>query len=265
MRTSSRAWQRSGQRTDLLNDKLIIIVALPKTREAFTVAESTDLWAFLCAKPISEIGEQIGIWQLHNKQLGDQYHIDQEKQGDQVEVVLLNPMYSFSRESAARLNGLADQERRKIVAIGLGALGSQVFMNLMRMGFGVWVLIDKDYFLPHNLARHGLTGLDVGFSKVVTLALLANQTIKGEPIASAIVADVLKPANEQAEVVATALKNADIILDTSASVAVARYLAHDINSLARRVSMFLNPSGTELVLLAEDLNRQTTLDFLEMQ
>lgn len=98
MRTRLRAWHRSGQHTNLLNDKLIIIVALPKTREVSIIAEATDLWAFLCAKPISEIGEQIGIWQFHHGQLGALYTVDEEKQGDQVEIVLLNPMYSFSRE-----------------------------------------------------------------------------------------------------------------------------------------------------------------------
>ncbi len=265
MQTRLLTWQRNEYHKDLLNDKLIIIVALPKTREVSTTAETTDLWAFLCARPISEIGEHIGIWQSHNRQLGVLYPIDQEKQGEQVEVVLLNPMYSFSQESAARLNGLVYQDQRKVVAIGLGALGSQVFLNLMRMGFGEWVLIDKDYLLPHNLARHGLAGLDVGYAKAETLALLANQTIKGTPIASAIVADILNPTSEQAEAIAAALINADVILDASASVAVARYLARDINSSARRASLFLNPSGTDAVLLAEDLARKTTLDVLEMQ
>jgi integrative and conjugative element protein (TIGR02256 family) len=265
MRTRMLSWQKNGYHKDLLNDKLIIIVALPKKRETSTIAETTDLWAFLCTKPISEIGEHIGIWQFHNGLPGLLYTIDQDKRGEQVEVALLNPMYSFSRESAARLNGVTDQARSKVVAIGMGAFGSQVFLNLMRMGFGEWVLIDKDYLLPHNLARHGLSGLDVGYSKVETLALLANQTIKGVPIASAIVADILNPTSKQAEAITAALINADIILDASASVAVARYLACDIDSPARRASLFLNPSGTDAVLLVEDLERKTTLDVLEMQ
>lgn len=266
LRTHLRAWQKKGYHKNVLNDKLIIIVSLPKTRESSTVVETTDLWAFLCTKSVLEIGEDIGIWKIYNKQLPALlYTIDQEKQGDQVETVLLNPMYSFSRESAAHLNGLANHERKKVVAIGLGALGSQVFLNLMRMGLGEWVLIDKDYLLPHNLARHGLTGSYVGCSKAEALAFLANQTIKGEPIASAIVADILNPTSEQAEAIATALKNADLILDASASVAVARYLTHDVNSPARRLSLFLNPSGTDVVLLVEDLKQKITLDYLEMQ
>jgi len=265
MRTRLFTWQKNGEHKDLLNDKLIIIVALPKTREASSAAETTDLWAFLCAKPIAEIGEYVGVWQPHNGQLGLLYPFDQEKRGDLVEVVLLNPMFSFSRESADRLTGVADQERSKVVAVGMGAMGSQVLLNLMRMGFGEWVLIDRDYLLPHNLARHGLGGLDVGHSKAEMLALLANQTIQGAPIASAIVADILNPSSEQAEAISMALKNADLILDASASVAVARYLARDAASPARRALLFLNPSGTDVILLVEDLERKTTLDVLEMQ
>lgn len=265
MRTRLLTWQRNGDHRDLLNDKLIIIVALPKTREASSAAETTDLWAFLCAKPIAEIGEYIGVWQPHNGQIGLLYPFDQEKRGGQVEVAILNPMFAFSRESAARLSGVAERERSKVVAVGVGALGSQVFLNLIRMGFGEWVLIDKDYLLPHNLARHGLGGLDVGYSKAEMLALLANQTIQGTSIASAIVADILNPSSEQAEAISAALKSADIILDASASVAVARYLARDADSPARRASVFLNPSGTDVVLLVEDLERKTTLDILEMQ
>ncbi len=56
-----------------------------------------------------------------------------------------------------------------------------------------------------------------------------------------------------------------MILDCSASVAVARYLGLDTESQARRVSLFLNPAGTDLVLLAEDSNRNIPLDSLEMQ
>ncbi len=264
MRHRLQTWQRNGNIEDLRNEQLIVIVALPKTRETATETETTDLWAFLCAKPIADIGEEIGIWQFHDGQLGALVPFDQKRQGNQVTVVLLNPMYSFSRESAARLNGVTNQERRNVAAIGLGALGSQVFLNLMRAGFGEWVLIDQDYLLPHNLARHGLFGSDVGYAKAEMLLWHANHTIKGTPIARAIVADVLNPGVQAAEI-ASAFDDADMILDTSASVAVARYLARDVTSSARRVSLFLNSSGTDVVVLGEDLQRKIPLDLLEMQ
>jgi integrative and conjugative element protein (TIGR02256 family) len=50
----------------------------------------------------------------------------------------------------------------------------------------------------------------------------------------------------------------------SASLAVSRALASSTQSEARRVSLFLSPSGSDLILLAEDRARQLTLDVLEM-
>lgn len=63
----------------------------------------------------------------------------------------------------------------------------------------------------------------------------------------------------------TAYEAAEAVVDMSASVAVARHLALDVESPARRLSLFLNPSGTDLVLLAEPQDRAVRLDHLEME
>jgi hypothetical protein len=57
----------------------------------------------------------------------------------------------------------------------------------------------------------------------------------------------------------------EAIIDFSASVTTGRHLALDRTTQTRRVSLFLNPDGTDLVLLAEDAGRRTKLDSLEMQ
>ena len=51
----------------------------------------------------------------------------------------------------------------------------------------------------------------------------------------------------------------------TASVAAQRELARDADSQARRVCVFLTPSGADLVVLAEDEHRRIRLDALEMQ
>jgi Prokaryotic homologs of the JAB domain len=48
-------------------------------------------------------------------------------------------------------------------------------------------------------------------------------------------------------------------------MAVARFLVCDTDSSSRRISLFLNPSGSDLVILAEDIERKIPLDVLEMQ
>ena len=43
------------------------------------------------------------------------------------------------------------------------------------------------------------------------------------------------------------------------------HFVHDISSNARRILIFLSPSGNDSVMLTEDVNRKITLDCLEIQ
>jgi hypothetical protein len=243
--------------------RLIIIVGLPKTRHDGANAESMDFWAFVTGAKISDVGQELGVWAAQGEYFPINLVIDDSKRGETVEIALLDPQKAFSRQWAAILNGYTDVVALKVVGVGMGALGSQVFMNLLRGGFGEWTIVDNDHLLPHNLARHHLSGWALGWPKVVTLAHTANGTIEDKEIAAPIVADVLKSA--EAKPLTKALADADLVFDFSASVPVARHLARGVESGARRVSLFLNPVGSDLVLLAEDEKRIIRLDCLEMQ
>ncbi len=243
--------------------RVIIIVGLPKTRRDGADAESLDFWAFVTGAEVREVGKELGVWAAQGQYLPLNIVTDDTKRGETVEIALLNPQTAFSRQRAAILNGYPEDVAAKVVGVGMGALGSQVFMNLLRGGFGEWTIVDNDHLLPHNLARHHLSGWALGWPKVETLAHAANGTIEGKEIATPIIADVLKSAASEA--LTKALAEADLVFDFSASVPAARHLARDVNSNGRRVSLFLNPAGTDLVLLAEDAKRATRLDCLEMQ
>lgn len=260
-------WQGKDKEKKILKARLAIVVCLPKTRNENAITEELEICAFLTIKTIMEVGIEIGLWS--ESYGGVYYHIpiNRNKNGNKIQLVMLNPVLSFSREIGAQQNGLPSKDSRNITAIGLGALGSQVFMNLIRAGQGEWTLIDKDILLPHNLARHALDGFSVGYPKVHTLATIANKTVDGIPIANSIVADVLNPLEspEIHQQIKKAFKTAEIILDASASITVSRHLVHDIDSSARRISIFINPEGTDVVILAEDEKREILLDSLEMQ
>ncbi len=258
------SWRGSEDLAQLLDMELLLIVALPKTRSEAGSVEASDVWAFVCKEGAGRLGERLGVWQAHDGHLGVLLGDgDVELQGEDVTLLPLNVNYALSREKAAELSGAGRREDKKIVAFGVGALGSQAFMNLARSGYCEWTPIDPDGLLPHNLAKHGLTGRDLGRPKAEALAEAANGTIDGAPIATPLVADVLSPG-EHEEAVEEALNNADVVLDASASVAVARHLARDLDSTARRVSLFFNPSGTAGVMLCEDAERHSPLDWLEM-
>ena len=178
----------------------------------------------------------------------------------QILVLPMRPTFTLDRTSAAILNGTPDT--RKLVAVGLGALGSHVFDNLLKSGFGSWTLVDNDTLLPHNCARHVLDGSGIIRPKADAMRDRANNIIQDIPVAS-IVADVLNPG-DKADALKKVLNDADVILDMSASVAVSRHLALDCPALARRACLFLNPSGDTLVVLIEDSSRTIPLDWLEL-
>ena len=267
LRSKLKAWKEKNKEKNLLEGRLALIIRMPKTRDKDSVSETIELRAFLTFETIKEVGVEIGLWDESEGSIGYLIPIDYNKVGQQIRVGMLNPVSSLSRENAAQFNNLLPQSSRKIAAVGLGALGSQVFMNLIRAGYGKWILIDKDFLLPHNLSRHALPGVFIGGAKSRWMAEVANHTIDGDPIADWIVADILNPleSSETLQKVKGAFNTAEIILDASASVPVARHLVLDVDSSARRISLFLNPQGTDVTVLAEDSERKTTLDSLEMQ
>jgi Prokaryotic homologs of the JAB domain len=114
--------------------------------------------------------------------------------------------------------------------------------------------------LPHNLARHDLSAIDVGLPKAIGLAhRLGN--LRTDLAADAIVADVLNPAAHRDAIVG-AIRSADLVIDAAASVPVARFLC-DEEGAARRASIFFNPAGTSAVLLMESADRSIDLRMLE--
>jgi hypothetical protein len=84
------------------------------------------------------------------------------------------------------------------------------------------------------------------------------QMLLGPEAATAIVAPVSDPAAQQA------LRNADLIIDASASVPVARSLADRSLYNKRTFSIFLNPAGTDLVILRESEDHDPRIDYVEM-
>jgi hypothetical protein len=69
---------------------------------------------------------------------------------------------AFDRELAAAVAGHTAPDRRRAVLVGGGALGSQIAMNMAREGAFSWTVVDSDYLLPHNLARHALLTDELG-------------------------------------------------------------------------------------------------------
>lgn len=258
IRQRLRSWHRDG--TVPLNHKLLLLLRMPKAREVGGPVEAVDVWAFVSHDDIQAVGADVGIWTPYDGHLAPNLTIDEDQIGDTTELDLYNAVSTLTRTHAAALNGEAGPDDSAIVAIGAGALGSQLVQTLYRSGYGRWTIVDEDLFYPHNAARHFLP-VGVGFPKANLLASVLGPLVNDGAI-TPIVADVLAPPSDK---LAAAYETADIVLDASASVAVARHLALDAPTAARRVSVFLTPDGRDLVVLAESDDRSTTLDHVEME
>lgn len=265
LRQQLKHWKKDENFDAVKNAKLIILTCLPKSRYTHDdLAETVELKAFVIHDSIVEVGREIGIWEIiEGSNIGLLLEVDTTRNGENIQLEMLNPLQDFSKDYAAVLNGITYEKTDvRITAVGSGALGSQLFLNLWRMGYGRWIHIDDDILLPHNLARHELLECFVGKPKAWGLAVIANQMM-GDFSVQHFVENVLFPSSPDA--LKEAFRDAQVILDMSASIEVARKLTYGIESDARRISLFLNPTATSLIILAEDAKRKTKLDTLEMQ
>ena len=246
---------------DILEREPILITLLPKIRKTGGAIEAADIFALAIHEKVEKLGENLGIWQMCEGHRGVLIE-PKDPNIDTVELTCLHPVSGLSMRTAARAAGRVP-DLRKAIAVGQGALGSQVVSTLIRMGFGSWTLIDHDVLLPHNLVRHALLSRGWGLPKSSCMAMALTATIQ-DSMVQALVCDVLSPGDKTPDLV-RAFSEASIIFDFSASTAVARHLADDTSWQAPRISFFLSPSGRYLVMLAEDTNRNITLHELEAQ
>lgn len=260
LRTRVMKWKDEG----FLNASLILVIVFPLRRTDVGDVEVTDTWAFVTVDSVFEVGKRIGIWDKVDGKVGCIIGASDSMRGADVELDIVRPHFSFTRDAAARASGV-EADLTRVLAVGAGAVGSQTILNLVKGGFGHWTLIDEDELLPHNLGRHALPPVFVGWPKANAMAALVSSYYEdSDTEATALAANILQPG-EMSEEIDSIYAKSELIVDFSASVPVARRLARDISSDARRMSVFLNPLGTDLVLLSEDRERTRSLDALEAQ
>lgn len=243
--------------------RLLLILIFPKLREAGASAETLEWWGFLLLDNLKEIGAKLGVWEVTPNGTLAGLIGGGEERAQELAVQIVSPVTQLTRDQASLYNGI-QADNRKFAIIGIGALGSMTLLNLARKGFGFWNLIDDDLFMPHNGARHALPAAASGVPKVAAFKHLADSLYEDSSVAAISRANVLGPGIKNT-LLGSTLDGVDVIVDCSADVAVARFIALDLAGDARRLSLFLSPNGEQLVLLLEDRERLITLDALEMQ
>ena len=246
------------ERNSLLACKVLINIAIPKQRTDRAPIETFDLRSFVIDKSLKDILTDYGL-SLNGSKLEPSKHTGGNGANIAITPFIVHLAQSKLKCRCANLVDEADGEKH-FSLVGVGAIGSHILNNCLRSGYGKWTIIDHDYFWPHNIARHVLTSNDIGYSKVKSLEKVASH-IQSDSDLVAIASDVFRKDNS----VIVAFGQSDIILDASASIAVERHLALDVQSDARRISCFLNPQGTATIMLLESVDRSARLDLLEMQ
>jgi Prokaryotic E2 family A/ThiF family/Prokaryotic homologs of the JAB domain len=246
-------------------ESLMIVVELPKIRVAGGPVESVEHQAFIVG---AEIGDLLKVEEVQVRKgrlwIPEKRELFRDpKRLQSTKLMPLSVRWHLSPKNAAEMNGYAPNPV-KVVAIGAGSLGSQTINNLWRGGFGEWTLVDDDIVEPHNPARHLVNSHAVGFKKAHAMSAEMDSVYPGREPPAWIDCNYLSPGAQEAKL-ELALKNAELIVDLSASVAVERRLAKDRRSSARRISAFLNQRGDESVLLVEDSGRKVELAWLEAE
>jgi integrative and conjugative element protein (TIGR02256 family) len=240
---------------------ILLVLRLPKSREPGGPKETEDYVGYLSFDQIGLVGEKLGLWTFHDGNIGILLQEQEIADAAEIKLSILRPQAAMSGEIGAMFSGTSAKPIPGAF-IGVGSLGSNILPHFARTGFGKWTIIDNDVLLAHNLARHG-AHWGAGLYKVDVIAQQLNAMFEEQDVFIPLQADVLRyPEQNDLQ---QALNPSCILVDCAASVPVSRFLAIDVKSKARRFAAYLNPNGTDVVVLAEDQNREIRLDYLEMQ
>lgn len=228
---------------------LMVCLVMPMKRDERSDFENVNLFALRFDKPAHDIVHAV-------KRLGNYAtaYVDQLELNTSV---LLTPV--DLRDLAFR-NGILFEER-ELTIIGTGSLGSQVLDHFVRCGVvSVVNVVDNDVFAPHNMARHTLEAKDIMNYKVDALKE-KYKGLYGLKI-NVFRENYLHTDKNTNDLIMT---TSQLVIDASTSVSVERKLALDMATYpVRRCSVFLNPKGTDVVMMMEDKARVHRLDLLEM-
>lgn len=244
---------------------LCIIIKTPMLHPKTNEIGGINTLAFLSVATVGEISEALGIAYSvpgQKKQYG-LLVIEQKIAQDKIQAISLSPCpvnRDFDPDMAARLAGRVNYSMYYALLVGAGAVGSLVIESLYREGRFRLTIVDNDILLPHNLSRHSLGWFDIGHPKAQMLAEHLYEIMPVLQRPNYHIKNILSSACDNS--LLSDIKSSDVIFDATASIAASRCIC-ELDSDARRVCFFYNPSGTAAAILVEDEKRSVDLRCLE--
>lgn len=157
-------------------------------------------------------------------------------------------LYHIDKESPELLKCISGSKQKNdekdIAILGCGSLGSKIAIHLARNGNFPFLCIDKDTFLPHNNARHGLS-----------FSLLQN---KAELLSCSICSILNRYCKVSKEAKTTDYSSSKIIIDSTASFSVRSFLMGN-EKLPPVISAGLYDQGKSGLLLMENKSSKVRL------
>jgi len=242
----------------------ILILTVPKSREAGAPDEQVELWCYTLGENLAQLGELLDVTITEpqadlttEKLFGNASNAD-------LSSIAMDPwrvVQRLDRDTARQFAGTAHKTDTPLLAIGAGAIGSNVTMMVARSGIGPWVVVDGDITMPHNTVRQVQGNTSVGYPKALALQIELDQVFE-EGGNTAFPVNVFSPGEHVAALDA-ALRDSQIAVDFSASPAVLGWLSDQ--PMKRGASAFFGPDGSDLVVLAENNSRTVKVDEIEAQ
>jgi hypothetical protein len=243
---------------------LAIVVLLPKTRNDGEPVENVECRAFYPDMTCGKFCDELGIASMGPDGIYRQlvlFNVDAEKL-KHVRINMANVLPYATPRDAALANYENDSNAEHFIAVGIGAIGSQVIANLVRSGYSEWSLVDNDVLCPHNVYRHHFGSEFVGLGKAASMALYISAFYDVDNHVKDYMCDITKPSTYSDGFI-NSLANCSAILDFTASISASRYISRRFPLNARRISVFLNPTGADCILLCEDKERRLKQEWLE--
>ncbi len=249
------------------SENTLLILNIPRLREAGEGIERHDLQGFLFEKNLADIANATGVLtKIESRSykaelIGAGIPECNEWRAIKIHCAEIQP--GFTKAGARKASGLNNKECNFIgVIAGVGSLGSILADIWNRQGWGEWTYIDDDYIKPHNLARHVTPNNFLGIAKADSVKNLAQAVYGSDKNGPIAIND--RANNFSNNEVTAALKSADLIVDASTTISVPRKLSGTDN-IGRSVSVFFTPSGHDGVMLYENEDRTIRLDAIEAQ
>ena len=236
----------------------IIRISTPVLRECGEVGGYANN-AFITIEPIGDVAEAMGLIFRGGEKVGRAFNATADTDAlGRLEIGSAMIHRGFDRSLALMSSGSKPPETAlRILQGGCGALGSQLALAAVRSGIGQWTFVDPDHLMPHNMARHGLGPDYIGRAKASGMEYAVTALLGPDAATGA-------HTTIQSYINSNGVTDFDLVLDTSASVSVARDLAVRGDLAVPVVSTFLTPSGEDLVIIREARDRSIRLDHLEM-